>query len=246
METTNAFKSVDNAWNAVALEERLELVSQVQAQGLLNGILAMLIISTIGYGLDNISFLVAGVLSCIFITPISMSYHWRRTKPALILSYLAVRAVARRYAFGYGFANLDIILVYRGYMKELYQDKEEERKVKSLRVIDLETKNEDEKEVWICLLSGGVVILSEHIGGAKLEFIASVADDLNIRKSTKDEDAYDRGCVVESMDKHNPKKALVFSNLPGAQYVFEKQLEKIIYEYEAPFATAKDTKKIGI
>ncbi len=225
--TRNLNLSVDDAWNAVALEERLELVSKAQAHGLIGCTCSVLLIGTIAYGFDAIWLLWAGMATVPFVFPLFASYSWRRGKPALILAYLAVRAVARRYAYGYNLTDLDIVLIYRGTMKELFKTKEEEALSKHKQTIDFEAPVETDKLVWICLLRGGVLVLSERAGGAKLEFITPIVPELEVRKPRPDEDAPDNAVVIEGCHMSKGRVVMISSTAVAAQYVFDKQLDAL-------------------
>lgn len=227
--------TIDNAWNAVALEERLELLSRVHADGVMAGITTLLLMGTIGYGFDQISLLVFGFGAMFFTVPMFMSRTWRRAKPALILAYLAVRTMARRYAYGYNITDLDIILVYRGTLRELYKNRETEELVRQRQVVDFDAAPEEEsRDVWICLLRGGVVILSERAGGAKLEFISMITNDMVIRDPETQESRVPGSVIIEGVLLAKGRTILLETRAPGAQYVFRKQLERLISEYKPP------------
>lgn len=228
--TRNLNLSVDDAWNAVALEERLELVSKAQAHGLIGCSCSVLLIGTIAYGFDAIWLLWAGMATVPFVFPLFASYSWRRGKPALILAYLAVRAVARRYAYGYNLTDLDIVLIYRGTMKELFKSKEEEALSKHKQTVDFEAPAEAEKLVWICLLRGGVLVLSERAGGAKLDFISPIVPELNVRRPRPEEDGPENAVVIEGCHMSKGRVVMISSNAVAAQYVFDKQLEALLTE----------------
>ncbi len=227
--------TIDNAWNAVALEERLELLARIQAHGVVAGVITILVMGTIGYGFDQISLLLFGFGAMFFTVPMFMSRSWRRAKPALILAYLAVRTMARRYAYGYNITDLDIILVYRGTIKELYQDREVEELIRQRQVVDFDAAAEDvRKPVWICLLRGGVVMLGERPGGAKLEFITMITNDLIVRDPAPSESESTNGLVIEGVNLAKGRRVVVETRSPGAQYVFRRQLERLVSEYKPP------------
>ncbi|MFN8388663.1 MAG: hypothetical protein U0136_00060 [Bdellovibrionota bacterium] len=226
--------SVDHAWNAVALEERLELLSRAHAHGILAGVASILLLGTIAYGFDEIYILAGGFLAAFFMVPMFMSYSWRRGKPAMILAYLAVRTVARRYAYGYNLSDLDIVLIYRGTMTEIYHDREEEELIRQRQQVDFTSTVESEKAVWICLLRGAVVILSEREGGAKLEFLSPITNEVVVRRRRPDEDVSDAAMVIEGAAGAKGKIIALDSRSTGAQYVFERQLGRLIAEYKPP------------
>ena len=226
--------SVDNAWNAVALEERLELLSRAHAHGILAGLGSFALLGSIAYGFDQIYLLGGGALIAFFVVPMFMSYSWRRGKPAMILAYLAARTVARRYAFGYKMLDLDVVLIYRGTMREVYKDRESEEMVRQRQEVGFNVEVDGEKEVWITLLRGSVVIMSERDGGAKLEFITAINNDTVVRKARPDEGGTESSLVVEGVTISKGRVIMLNSKALGAQYVFEKQLGRLIVEYKPP------------
>lgn len=233
MAKSNAV-TIGSAWNAVALEDRLELISRAQADGLLASIMCALLLGTVAYGFDKIWLLSCGLgLSFFFVLPIFMNYSWRKNQPALVLAYLAARAVARRYAFGYRFSDLSVVLIYRGTMREIFASKEAEEMHKQSQVVDFENSYQAEKEVWICLLRGGLVVISERRGGAKLEFISPISLDLVCRKPKTNEDPDESAIVIEGSASSRGRTVILKSPAVGAQYVFERQLLALVAEFRA-------------
>ena len=233
-QAKNVAVSIDDAWNAVALEERLNLLSRSHAHGIMAGLGGFWLLGTIAYGFDQIYLLAGGLVAAFFLVPLFMSYSWRRGRPALILAYLAVRTVSRRYAYGYNITDLDIILIYRGTMNEVYRNREEEELTRQKQSVDFDSSMDNEKSVWICLLRGAVVILSERAGGAKLEFLAPVTNELGIRKPRGDEPGSETAVAVEGTGQSKGRVVVIDSKSVGAQYVFEKQLARLISEYKPP------------
>lgn len=232
--TRKATFSVDDAWSSVALEERLDLLARVQADGILAGFIALLIVGSIAYGFDEILLLALGSVSLFFIVPMVMSYSWRRDKPAVILAYLAVRAVARRYAFAYRVVDLDTVLIFRANMQEVFASKEEEETFLLRQEADFDTAFNLEKPVWLCLLRGAVVVLSERLGGAKLEFLAPISQEVSIRKLTAEESKEEGAVLITGAGISSGRQIAISSKSKGAMYVFERQLSRLIAEYKPP------------
>lgn len=226
--------SIDNAWQSVALEERLELISRSQATGVLASVAAMSLMGSIAYGFDQIWLLAAGFSSCIFVFPLFSSYCWRREKPGLILAYLAVRAVARRYAYGYNIPDLDIVLIYRGLMKEIFINREDEELAKQREYVELDRAPSEYKNVWIVLMRGGVVILSEKLGGAKLEFLTPITHESTLEQPSANEELpYERALQLDGMHGAKGRTVIITTKYPGAQYVFEKRFLALVEEQKA-------------
>lgn len=234
--------SIDEVWNTVALEERLELISRSHAQGMIAATVFMVYMGAVAYGFDLIWLLGVGAIGAMLVFSLFSTYVWRRGKPQLILSYLAVRSVARRYAYGYGIPELDVILIFRGQMRELF---EEGGLAELKQSVDFESSSVGEREVWICLLRGAVLILSERPGGAKLEFIAQVSDEIDCRKPTgkESEDLPERSIVVHGAGISRGRRVALFSPYPGAMYVFEKQLAGLIFEHRNALQKLENLRK---
>jgi hypothetical protein len=215
--------SVNDAWNSVAPEERIRLLAQAQAFGLLAAILSFIFVGSVAYGFDQVALLLVGLAVSFLFFPLFANQYWRREKPKLILSYLAARSVARRYAYGYRFKELDIILIMRGSIERVFNNKEEEEIFK-LNSRSMENSNYIE-DVWICLLRGGIVILSERPGGAKLEFITKIEPSLVCKQDDKKESVTIQGIV------HGEKQQIVLrSNSLGALYVFDRFCNRLVKE----------------
>ena len=227
---TEAVLSVQNAWNSVALEERLELVSRAKAQGTAAGVCFVLMAGSIGYGFDKIEFLFGGILASLFVGQLFSFHSWRSNKPEAILKYLAARSVARRYAYGYRMPDLDVVLIFRGHYEQIFSDQELEQLYESTKTVDFNTKISSKKPVWICLMRGAVVVMSERRGGAKLEFICPVQAEAVLRKPNADEEVSEDALVLEGCGPTKGRIAAISSTYPGAFYVFEKQLERLLAE----------------
>ena len=226
--------SVQNAWNSVALEERLELVSRCQANGLLGSLTFMVMIGAVAYGFDAFYMLALALGGALIVHPMFSSYTWRREKPALILQYLAARSICRRYAYGFSIGDLDIVLLFKGEMEKLFVSEEEELAHLSNQEVTLDTSTGNTIPVWVCLLRGGVAMISEKRGGAKLEFITPIGRDLSLKTST-DRDGNATGVLkITGCGPSKNKSVALRSRYPAAMYVFEKQLQRLVEEAPDP------------
>lgn len=220
--------SVDNAWNNVALEERLELIAEAQASGIWAAMAYMLMMGAIAYGFDAIWLLAVALVTCTFIMPLFSSYRWRRGKPELILKYLAARSMARRYGYSYQIPDLDVSLTFRGQMQELFVSHEAEMLQRQSMDVDIDTVDSKVKDVWVVLLGGGLIVLGERAGGAKLEFIAQSGTDMNCNKGSSETGVPEQALVVTGTGAHKGKQVAIWSRHVGAMYVFEKKLLAMI------------------
>jgi len=125
--------------------------------------------------------------------------------------------------------SIDIILIYKGIMQEMFQSKEEEVFFKQNQTVDFDSTLEESKNVWVVLMRGGIVVLSERKGGAKLEYVTPLTKDSSVVQC--EDDDYGRpSCLIEGVGAHKGRKVRLSSKYPGAQYVFLKQSERLIYE----------------
>lgn len=226
--------SAKDAWNAVALDERLDLLARCHAHGIMAGFAGFVLLGAIAWGFDEIYILAGGFVAAFFLVPMFMSYSWRRGQPALVLAYLAARTVSRRYAYAANVSELDIILIYRGELTEIYKDREQEEMNRQKQEVDFDSPVDKSKQVWVCLLRGAIVIMSERAGGAKLDFLAPVTDELVVRKPRSNESGSDNAVVIEGVGISRGRMVLLESTSRGAQYVFERQTNRLIAEYKPP------------
>ncbi len=220
---------IENIWNSVALAERIELISKSQASGILAATISIFVVSSIGYGLDNIWFLLVALASGFFIFPLFSSQTWRNGKPSMILAYLAVRTVARRYAHGFNLPNIDIVLIYRGQFEEIFDSREDEElhmQSQSISFDNQESMNR-KKDVWIILLRSGILLLSEKRGGAKLEFVTPIQSDTTIDYNQAEKNPTYR---INGSGINKGRNILLSSKYQAAHYVFLKRFQTIAYE----------------
>lgn len=228
---SNNLISIDQAWQSVSLEERLELISRAQASGLMATMATMFLIGCMAYGFDKIWLLAVGVAASSFVYPLFSSFSWRTEKPALILAYLAVRTVARRYAFAYNVPDLDIVFIYRAEIRELFRDKAAEELARQELDVEIDTPVEATKTVWVVLMRGGVVFLSERQGGAKMEFLSHINNESLLRKPLASENPPDdQTLVLEGVGPTKGRVLMISSRYPAAHYVFEKKILALIEE----------------
>lgn len=234
---------IDEIWQSVSLEERLELISKSHASGFLASCLTLFIMGSIAYGLDKIWLLAVAVGFAFFTFPLFSSQTWRTGKPSLILAYLAVRTVARRYAYAFDLTNIDIILIYRGHMKAVIDSKEDEYQQQK-NSTEFDSNFEEYTPVWIVLMRGGIIIMSERIGGAKLEFITPILHDTRL-EGIEDENLSTRevGSIIHGSGVNKGKSVVLKTNYKGAHYVFTKKVEQLVFEAQKTQETIENLRK---
>jgi len=235
--------AIDEVWQSVALEERLELISKSQASGILASVVTTFLIGSIAYGLDEIWLLAVAVGGAFFSFPLFSSQTWRTGKPSLILAYLAVRTVARRYAFSYDLPNIDIILIYRGQMKEIFNNESDTELNKQKQTVDFDSVPENFKSVWIILMRSGVLLLSERRGGAKLEFLSPIIADTKIKDTEEEVYSKEMGSIIVGSGMSKDRKIILKSRYRGAHYVFKKRFEELVGEAVKAAETVENLRK---
>jgi len=231
---SNTALSVDSAWNSVALEERLELVSKCQADGFIAALTFTFMMGSVAYGFDRIYLLLGSLFGAMIIMPMFSSHSWRKGKPALILSYLAARSMARRYGYTSNISDLDVVLMFKGEMSQEFLREEDRLNQMVGKGMELDQVAQSKLSVWICLLRGGVVLLAERAGGAKLEYSTPIGREM-ICTILKDEEGNPTGEIsIVGIAHSKGKKVTLSSRFPAAFYVFERQLKRLIEESPDP------------
>lgn len=220
---------IEDIWNSVALEERIELISKSQASGIIAATISIFVVSSIGYGLDNIWFLLVALASGFFVFPLFSSQTWRNGKPSLILAYLAVRTVARRYAHGFNLPNIDIVLIYKGTFEEVFASREEHELYLQSQSISYDNSENmsSKKDVWIILLKSGILLLSEKRGGARLEFVTPIQSDSILEY---DQNSKNPSYKIEGSGINKGRAVILESKYKAAHYVFLKRFQAIVAE----------------
>lgn len=227
--------SIEDAWNSVALEERLELVANCQAKGVTAALCFALYMSAIAYGFDQIVMLAFAAAGALLVCPAYAAKKWREYKPALIIKYLAAHSVCRRYAYGLKFPSYSLVLLFRAELNEEFASSEVESFYLKQRSKELghEILEYQPIPVWVALLRGGVVIISEQRGGAKLEYASSIS---GISEVVLEEDPKQLGSQIVRMTStgiSKNRKVWLTSRYPGGLYVFERHLNRLYFEYKA-------------
>ena len=222
--------SIRDAWNIVPVDERLELLAKAQAEGVLAGFAALLLMGAIAYGFDMIWILGCGAVGAVLVFPLFSSYSWRRTKPKAILEYLAAKSVARRYAYEARCGDFEVKLMFKGMMERIYANEEERHLAKQKSNLGEASHFDEAKEVWIVLMRGALAILSERLGGAKLEFITPIAPETVARKPKASEPVDPKSIIVVSAGMKAGETVAITSKYHASLYVFEKQLVRLIEE----------------
>ncbi len=226
---------IEDAWNSVTLEERLDLVAKCQAQGVHAALCFGLYMSCVAYGFDEISLLIFAAAGSFLVCPVYAAKKWRQAKPALIMRYLAAHTVCRRYAYGLKFHNYKLVILFRATLHEAFDNPEDEHRYLAQRSKELhmDLANYEPIEVWVALLRGGIVMLSEQRGGAKLEYCCPITNQLQSKTESNPERPGTQLVRLSAAAGTTKGRAVwLTSRYPGALYVFDRQLNRLAYELQ--------------
>lgn len=214
-------------WRSIPPEEKLDLMSQAHAKGILAAFITLLLGGTIAVGLHLSWILWGSLVSSPLVFQFAAGKAWRGLRPKLVLEYLAARSAARRYAFSNKGKDLTVTMMFRGRLEQQF---EEEKGQEALEAV---LANNKEAAVWIALFGDSVVMMSEHPGGAKVELAQVLNDRLEVEsRGGSGESDYSNGREVlltlrdKRLDAERHYK--VTSNHAAALVVFEKKLKSQI------------------
>ena len=213
-------------WRQIPPEEKFELMARAQASGILAAIITIVIASTIAVGLRLTWVMWGSLVMSPFIFQFAAGKKWRSIRPVVMLEYLAVRSAARRYAFTANAKDLAVALIFRGRVEKLFG---EDRIQEALEAAIEKTK---EAEVWVTLFNDAVVMMSERVGGAKLEFACTLGDKLTVEgvaKEGKGDYSADKEIYLtyHGKEKEGDRRLKLTSRHPAALVVFEKKIKAL-------------------
>jgi hypothetical protein len=209
-------------WRTIPPEEKLELMSQAHAKGIFVVLISLIIAGTIAVGLKLSWVLWGTLIASPFIFQFSAGKEWRGRRPRLVLEYLAARAAARRYAFSAKGKDLSVSMIFRGTLAEEFgEDKVQE-------ALEAALENNREAAVWIALFGDSFVMMSEEIGGAKLQLAQVLNDRLSVDSkpgpSGKDYANGKELYLTVRSKRESERRYRVTSKHAAALVVFEKKL----------------------
>lgn len=230
---SNSIEQLD-IWRLIPPEEKLLMMSKAQGQGLWAAFVAVLVGGTLAVALQMPALLWVGLLSTPIVYQFTSGKKWRAVKPETVLRYMAARSAARRHAFNANSKELNLQLIFRGTMQKTFDARQAERLDKQMESM---IKESPQIPVWISLFDDVVIVMSERIGGAAIEFAHEINDKLEIIADNPSGGDYDSNKTLtlgysEKIGSENLSMQIkLTSQFPGALVVFEKTLGKIIREF---------------
>lgn len=216
-------------WRQIPPEEKFEIMARAQSEGVLTALIVIIVFSTLAVGFKLDWLMWGSLVAAPLIFQLAAGKAWRHLRPKLMLEHLAVRAVARRYAFTAKSNNLTLNLVFRGTWSEIYSEEKMQEQLQA--TFDRTHK----AEVWIALFQDTIVVLTEGNGGARLLFANLVNDQLRIESKSLDgkgDYSSSKELTITRQEKNGvERKFSLTSKYPAALIVFEKRLLSLQREY---------------
>jgi hypothetical protein len=226
-----ATKTEDNVldiWRKVPPEEKLELMARAQSRGLSATLVLLLITGTMAVGLRMPWIFWAAFTTIPFVFQFASAKAWRDVKPRTVLEYLAARSAARRYAYGAQSKDLTIELMFKGTLSpDLSQLEESEG-------LEAHLEARDKIPVWVSLFPDTIVMMSEHAGGAKLEFVHSTLDRMRVNAEGFDESGSEPRRLALEIEVRNgeTQRWFLLSPYPAALLVCERRIRRAVEEHK--------------
>lgn len=162
----------EEIWRKITPEEKIDALNKSHAYGLLSSVIFIIICAAVSVGLRSKYLFWTALISSPMIFQFFSSRVWRDVKPRLILRYLAVRSVVRRFAFSAQSRSLEPELIFEGIVKEVPAD------TNDIEGVTQTLHHEDEYEVWVALFEDTIVMFKESKGGGQLVFSAPINEKL--------------------------------------------------------------------
>lgn len=211
-------------WKRIPPEEKFELMSRAQAKGVSAALSLIILAGTCAVGFRTNLILWASFLVAPLVFQLAAGRAWRRLRPVIMLEYLAARSAARRYAFSARGKELSATMLFRGTLERHVRHEEEE-------ISEREEQTSEIMDVWIGLFPDSLVIMSEGIRGANLEYCQLMTERTQIEGEQIGRGQYEVR-IMRGDSKTDLETTIVLrSRHPGALLVFAKRL--VAYQQEA-------------
>lgn len=199
-------------------------MSRAQAKGVSAALSLIILAGTCAVGFRANLILWVSFLLVPLVFQLAAGRAWRRLRPVVMLEYLAARSAARRYAFSARGKELVINMLFRGTLEQQVRREESE-------LGEAEEETDEIIDVWIALFPDSIVVMSEGIRGANLEFCQILTERTRIEGEQIGRRGYEVR-ITRGDSKTNLEKTYVLrSRHPGALLVFSKRA--ISYQEEA-------------
>lgn len=214
------------AWRQIPPELKIKMMNQAHANGVFVVIMTLGITLTCAAALKIKMIMWIGFLLSPFVFQFATSKAWRGIKPLAMMHFLAVRSAARRFAYASKSRDLDLQLLFPGEIEKVYGQDQIQEALES--VIDDNIRT----EAWITLFADTVIIMSEQIGGAQLEWSCPITHELSIEVDNHGEGEYNSQKEITLVEQKATyqRRVKLSSFCPAALVVFQKKLQAAIDE----------------
>lgn len=216
----------EEAWRLIPPEEKLVILARAHSFGVLWAMGFILLGATMAVSFQTPLLFWTAIVACPMVFQFSASRKWRSLRPKSVIEYLAARSVTRRYAYAVKSNDLELLLLFRGKLSH---------EPEGTDAFELYTQYYGENfrniPVWIALFPDSVIVISEQVGGANLEFGHVINARFSMRSEAPDGREYSPHLeVLLEYDDRNYGKHLVrlTSQYPAAINAFEKKLKEIL------------------
>lgn len=211
-------------WRRVPPEEKLELLNFAHAKGVIASLWVVGVGCTFAVGLQVSEIMWGSFFLVPLVFQYTVSKHWRQIRPKVMLEYLGARSVTRRYAVAANGRNLGAEFLFKGRLRRIVEDDTIDDD------LDENARRKPDVHVWVALFPDSLIMISEGVRGANLEFSHLLDDKLTVTARSADggkEYSKGREIVLEYANKRTLEygKFLLTSRYPAALVVFEKKLE---------------------
>ncbi len=219
--------NVDDLWRKITPEAKIDALNKSHTNGIFAAIISVIIGATVAIGL-KINFIFWTVL---ILAPITFQFFssrsWRNIKPSLILQYLAVRSVVRRFAFIAQAKSLEPEIIFNGTVT-----------IEPANPVDIEgvthmIHNNEKVPVWVALFVDTIIMFKEALGGGQLVFSSPINEHLIFESTNLNNDDSEYSTNKEIKLKYTDKKKItniikLRSPQPAALIIFERKLRFIL------------------
>ncbi len=225
----------DRLWQKITPEEKINALNKAHTCGILACVISLAVCAAIAIGLKIKAIFWISIACTPLVFQFFSSRCWRDLKPSLILQYLAVRSVVRRFAFLEQAKNLEPEIIFPGFVKE------EPANDVDLEGISQVIHDNTFIPVWVSLFSDTIVIFKESTGGGELVFSAPINDKLvfeceNLSSeeteeldSEKKDYFSEKEITLQFVDKRSSSNVIKLrSRQKASLLVFERKLRFII------------------
>lgn len=215
-------------WRTIPPEEKFELIARSHSKGALAAISVVLTCCTFAVALQMQWMIWVGLLAMPFAFQFTALRAWRGVKGRIMLEYLAVRSVARRFGYATKATDLGIQMLIRAEINEEF-DSENESLDAAFSAI--ESANKD-AAMWVGLLNTALVGFAEGKHGAEARFVTKIDDKVVLEGKNTDGSENDYSGNRElhltvTMPDFKTRKFKIDSPHPAALVTFEKKFLSI-------------------